>query len=351
MNIYEILKRLAFRVDPERIHHRAISIASNYPKLCSGLFPQSSTDQRLKVNVGGLTWPFPVGLAAGLDKNGEAVDFFSSLHFGAVEVGTVTPLPQEGNPRPRLHRLLEHESILNRMGFNNIGADGVLEKLNLANTNGKVLGVNIGKNKNTSENEAPNDYRLLYSKFVDIADYLVINISSPNTPGLRDFQGREKLCSILDAIKDIRKPKPLYIKVSPDMAGENVSEIASLAKEYNLQGIVATNTSVMPEYGEGGVSGKLIKDKASQIRKLVLESLRETPNIDCVGVGGIDSMEDIIKFWKQGGKVVQIYTSLIYKGPKMLVDIKKAIINLIDEYQFNDLEELIKNIDEVRTIS
>lgn len=333
-------------MDPEKVHDITLKLLSEYPLFFSLIVGQDSLSTQYQVKVGKLSWPFPVGLAAGLDKNSIALDFFTRTLFGAIEVGTVTPKPQEGNPKPRMFRYPKEESLRNKMGFNNLGSDEILENIRSSRNYGKILGVNLGKNKLTPEQKAYEDYLFLYEKFWPVADYLVINVSSPNTPGLRDLQRADSLKIIFEALKDARHlhPKPLYLKISPDLAFEDVGPIIELVKEFELEGIIATNTTIMENIGDGGVSGKLCFKKSREMRKFVLERTKESPDIQVIGVGGISSFNDLIDFWKMGGKVVQIYSSLIFQGPSILLDFKLGIDKYLKKTGCKNLEDLIKNI-------
>lgn len=343
---YKAFKNIAFSMDPEKVHDLTLDLLSKYPLFFSLIVGQDSIPIQYKVQVGKLSWPFPVGLAAGLDKNSMALDFFTRTLFGAIEVGTVTPKPQDGNPKPRMFRYPEQESLRNKMGFNNQGSERILENIKSSKNFGKVLGVNLGKNKLTPEDRAFEDYLFLYKKFWPVADYLVINVSSPNTPGLRDLQRAESLKIIFDSLKNVRKlhPKPLYLKISPDLAFEDVGPIIDLVKEYKLEGIIATNTTIMENLGDGGVSGKLCFYKSREMRKFILDRTKESSDIQVIGVGGISSFDDLLDFWKMGGKVVQIYSSLIFQGPSILLDFKKGIDDYFKKTGCKNLEELIKNI-------
>ena len=310
------------------------------------MYDQNHEADKYKISLNHMDWSFPVGLAAGLDKNAEAIDFFSRILFGAVEIGTVTPKPQDGNPKPRMFRYIEEQSLRNKMGFNNAGAEEILQNVLASNRNGKVLGVNLGKNKVTPEELAPLDYLTLYEKFWKVADYLVVNVSSPNTPGLRDLQRKDKLDDIFKALEDVRKKchKPLYLKISPDLALEDLDPVINSVKEYNLSGIIATNTTIVPSLGDGGVSGRLLLDKSRIMRNAILEKVKETPSIDVIGVGGISCFDDLLDFWKAGGKAAQIYTSFIFQGPSILTNMKKDIDKFLAHYDFKNLEEALKNI-------
>tara|TARA_R110000868_G_scaffold143075_13_gene360804 strand:- start:11923 stop:12996 length:1074 start_codon:yes stop_codon:yes gene_type:complete len=346
MNPYSLFKNIAFKLDPELIHEISIKSFGIFPRALSGLFSDSPANPKHQLEVAGLKWDSPIGLAAGLDKNAAAIEFFSKLPFGAIEVGTVTPKPQVGNPKPRLFRLVEKESLLNRMGFNNHGMNVVFDNINSLDhfNRPSCLGVNLGKNKTTSAQMAPMDYQILYKKFCTVADYMVINVSSPNTPGLRDLQEESALAEIFDALADARQLKniPLFLKVAPDLPDSGLDACLSIARKYQLAGLIATNTTIMPDIGVGGVSGKLLKDKSKHVRSYLLERLKETPRIELIGVGGVSHFDDVWEFWRQGGRAMQVYTGFIYQGPKLLNDISHAIDLALLKTGANDLMELLK---------
>ncbi len=349
--IYQLFKQLAFKIDPEKAHNLAIKNLRRFPHILSHFFYNDKSDDKYSVDVGPLTWKFPVGLAAGLDKNAEALSFFSRLLFGAVEIGTVTPLGQKGNPKPRMFRYVEEESLRNCMGFNNEGAEVVLKNIVETKYLNTCLGVNLGKNKLTLTSDAPLDYKKLYKKFHAIADYIVINVSSPNTPGLRDLQQTKSLALILDALKEDREinPVPLFIKISPDLSLDDIPGIVKLAADYKIDGLIATNTTIMEDRGQGGISGRLLKDRAYKIRNETLRVIKESgSNIELIGVGGISSFEELWDFWKAGGKCCQIYTSFIYQGPKVLEDIKNEIDRVLILNNLNTVRELLHNIDNAK---
>lgn len=340
-----MFKFLAFKMDAEKAHERSLKILSRFPLACSEMFDQSEISKKFNLDVAGMKWTFPVGLAAGLDKNAEVVPFFSRLLFGALEVGTVTPRPQIGNPRPRLFRLTQEESLLNRMGFNNLGAQQVFENISrLGEERIKCLGVNLGKNKDTPQDRAIDDYKELYKTFAPVSDYLVINISSPNTPGLRDLQSTSFLDELFKELKPLREKfsRPLFLKLAPDLHFDELVEVLEKVKEYKLAGVIATNTTIMKDLGEGGISGKLLSTRAREFRHKVLEVMRETPNHEVIGVGGISSYQDLREFWAHGGNVVQLYSAFIYQGPSVLEKMKKGIEAEMAQKGASDLRELIE---------
>lgn len=340
-------------MDAERAHDFSLKMASEFPWSANFFCDKnllSSREYDLRLPLGPtLEWCSPVGLAAGLDKNAVAVDFFTQLNFGAVEVGTVTPLAQEGNTKPRMFRIREEKSLLNRMGFNNKGSDFLLSKLKNMKANGKLVGVNLGKNKMTPANEAHLDYQKLYEKLARFSDYLVINVSSPNTPGLRDLQKHEALREIFDSLSSLRKEqdKPLFLKLSPDINFDDIDEIIRLCEDYSLYGLIVSNTTIMPEYGQGGVSGELLKERASELRSLVLNRIKGS-SLELIGVGGMSSFLDVWDYWKSGGRVFQIYSALIYQGPGLIDQILMKTVNVLKENQMKSLTELLNNIDKVK---
>ncbi len=344
MDFFQVFKFFAFRIDPERAHNAALLAFSLFPKIILLFFGRHKKNPKYSLNVNGVSWAFPVGLAAGLDKNAQAVTFFSNLPFGAVEVGTVTPLPQKGNLRPRLFRYPKIKSLRNLMGFNNHGMEKIGRNIQLVNRT-VPLGVNLGKNRQTPDDKAFLDYQKLYKHFASLADYLVINISSPNTLGLKKHQEGEKLKRILDALKKLRNdcPCPLFLKISPGLSKKLLKNIVDIAQNYHLSGIIATNTAVMEKYGSGGMSGEILKNQARDTRKQLLRLSKGT-GLEIIGVGGISNFQDILEFWKDGGKVVQIYTAFVYQGPRFFKKIQREIDKLMKEKKAQTLEEMLHMI-------
>lgn len=339
---YPFFKKMAFRIDAELAHNLTIKSMS----LLGSWVNNTPTDPRFKLQVMGLSFKSPIGLAAGLDKNAAAINFLTYLPFSFVEVGTVTPLAQTGNPKPRLFRYESEESLRNCMGFNNSGAAAVLKNIQNADRRGKILGVNLGKNKVTPNEKAPDDYAMLYETFAPHSDYLVINVSSPNTPGLRDLMQVEGLREIFMAVSEKRKKmkRPLLVKVSPDMTQNELSSVVSLVKEFELSGIIATNTTIMPERGAGGVSGKLLYEKSRLTRKFLLSQLKETPQIELIGAGGFSCYEDLLDFWKEGGRLVELYSAFVFQGPKILFDIEKRLSADMAQRKMASFEEFRRSL-------
>lgn len=340
--IYPIFKSLAFKMDPEFVHELTINTMNKI----GPLIPTNKHSFDFKVSAFGLNFSSPIGLAAGLDKNALAVDFLTSLPFGFIELGTVTPMGQVGNDLPRLFRYIEEESLRNRMGFNNEGADIVLKNLSRSLRRDKIIGINLGKNKITSNEMAYQDYAILYKKFANVADYLVINVSSPNTPGLRDLLSEGGLREIFEATNNERKkiPKPLFVKISPDMDLEQLRSVILLVKEFKLTGIIATNTTIMKERGEGGISGKLLFDKSKLVREFLLQELKNFPEIELIGVGGFSNFEQIKDYWKSGGKLVQIYSSFIFQGPELVMKLEEMLKLDYLKYKVSTFDEYLKAI-------
>ena len=341
MEIYSLFKKVAFKADPEMAHDLSIAAFERYPFFASFL-PHANPDKKYRLSDGHQQWDFPVGLAAGFDKNARALDFLSRLGFGALEAGTITPLPQEGNARPRIWRFPEEKSLLNSMGFPNEGMEKVAARLEKKDwkKNCKV-GANLGKNKNTSDDKTAEDYALLYEKLAPLSDYLVINISSPNTPGLRALQSKEGFRAICQAVDEKRRTerRPLYLKIAPELESSDLWDLIELCKEFSLSGIICCNTGISHNRGKGGLSGQAINQQAKEARSRVLRATRETPELSVIGAGGISSFQDALDFWRQGGSFAQIYTSFIYQGPKILQDFQKGLDGLLKESGAADFQE------------
>lgn len=306
-------------MEPETAHNFVLHIAKMSPFLgkISGIKENSS----FALRVGSINWKFPIGLAAGLDKNAEALDFFHHQGFGCIECGTVTRRAQDGNPRPRMFRYLEEQSLRNSMGFPNKGVIEILK--NLQRYEGSApIGVNIGKNKDTSSADSIEELSLLLATLKEFAQYFVINVSSPNTPGLRAMQEKTYLSELFHELNKVRGNKDLYLKIAPDLEENKVIELTHLAEEFRLTGIIATNTTIIPERGQGGVSGRLLKKKARTIQKTIL---KERNSLELISVGGITDPEDLFELWRDGGKAAQIYSAYIFQGPDLLKKFSKEL--------------------------
>ncbi len=335
--LYPIIRPALFQFDPERIHELTISQL----KLIRGTPLERLLHQRVPsrpVSCMGLQFDNPLGLAAGLDKNGECIDAFGMMGFGFVEVGTVTPRPQSGNDKPRLFRLVEAEGIINRMGFNNLGVDHLVENVKKARFKG-IIGINIGKNKDTPVEQGKDDYLICMEKTYAHAGYITVNISSPNTPGLRTLQYGEALDDLLSAIKNKQqelqkrhlKYVPVAVKIAPDLSEEELIQVADSLVRHNIDGVIATNTTLdrslvegLKHAGEsGGLSGRPVQLKSTQIIHRLNQELQG--RLPIIGVGGIDSLMAAKEKLAAGASLIQIYSGFIYKGPGLIKDIVKNI--------------------------
>jgi dihydroorotate dehydrogenase len=342
MNLYSLAKKILFQMDAEEAHHFTIhnlQLIGRFPFLLDLVAGKQLNDPRLAREVFGLHFPNPVGLAAGLDKNGDVIDEMAAFGFGFIEIGTITPRPQPGNDKPRLFRLVKDEALINRMGFNNIGAEVAAEKLKRRKTN-IVVGANIGKNKTTENEDAVNDYVFCFKKLFDHADYFVVNVSSPNTPGLRALQDKDSLTTILSTLQDINlqkaSAKPLLLKIAPDLTNEQLDEVIEVVKATNISGIIATNTTIsraplsyspseIEQFGAGGLSGKPLTKHSTEVVKYITEK----SNIPVIGVGGIMTANDGLEKLNAGAKLVQLYSGFIYRGPQLIHEINEAILNSV----------------------
>lgn len=335
--LYQLARSLMFRFDPETSHEMALRSMNLAADL--GLPRLMGAEQISEpVEVMGLTFPNPVGLAAGLDKNGIAIDGLAAMGFGFVEVGTVTPRPQEGNPKPRIFRLPEQSAIINRMGFNNDGVEQLLKNLSRSRYNG-ILGINIGKNKDTPNEKANDDYLYCMRKVYEHASYITVNVSSPNTPGLRTLQYGDSLNSLLDALKteQVRQAKlhdryvPVAVKIAPDMEEEEFRLVAGALKAYEMDAVIATNTTLSREGVEhspfvqeaGGLSGAPVRNKSTRAIRILAEELDGA--LPIIGVGGITEGFDAAEKIEAGASLVQIYSGFIYQGPQLVADAVRAI--------------------------
>ena len=330
--LYSLVKPLLFAIDPELAHDVSLGILQQFHRLQ----PARRYDSPRRVM--GLDFPNPVGLAAGLDKNGDYLDGLSRLGFGFIELGSVTPRAQPGNPRPRIFRLNRHASLINRMGFNNRGVDYLVERI--ANRQRDfILGINIGKNLDTPVARALDDYCLCLQRVYPHADYIVINISSPNTPGLRDLQNEDALDALLAGVDETRRrledehrySRPLALKVAPDLDDRAIPGIAALLRKYRIDGLIATNTTLQREAVAGhrhaaevgGLSGRALQARAAEVLVAFHRELGD--EIPIISVGGIDSVAEARRRFELGASLVQLYTGLIYEGPGLVRDIARAL--------------------------
>lgn len=344
--MFSILRPFLFNIDPETAHDLAIKSLKFNP-LPSKMF-EVEDEQMLKVQLLGKNFPNPIGLAAGFDKSAEAYNSLLRLGFGFVEVGTVTPLKQFGNPKPRIFRLKDDAALINRLGFNNDGIEIIKNRIKLNDKKG-IVGVNIGPNKETKDQK--NDFCLGLKNFFDIADYITVNISSPNTEGLRDFHKQEKLKNLLLALNKIKKENKtdisLLLKVSPDIEDNYISEIVDVATNNDIAAIILTNTTngnrdnlrseIKKE--KGGLSGKPLQEISTNMIKKFYKQLNG--KIPIIGVGGVDSGKSAYEKITAGASLLQLYTGFIYKGPSAAKDIKKGLIEILKAEGLNNIKEAI----------
>lgn len=342
--MYRLIKPIFFKFDPEKVHHFVVKRLNWF----HDYFPLGKTILRssfdihvkgLEREVFGIKFRNPVGLAAGFDKNGEYIEALSHLGFGFIEVGTVTPLPQPGNDLPRMFRLQEDSAIINRMGFNNKGVDILAERLRVlkAKDPSIVIGGNIGKNKHTANENATSDYVICFDKLFDVVDYFVVNVSSPNTPGLRELQEKEPLTLLLNTLQQRNSKnnisRPILLKIAPDLTNEQLDDIIEIVKVTGIAGVIATNTTVNRDglfapaelvAETGGLSGKPLTLRSTEVIRYLSEKSGKAFPI--IGVGGIHSPEDAKDKLEAGASLVQIYTGFVYEGPWLIRKICKALV-------------------------
>lgn len=343
--MYALIRKLLFLLPAEKAHYFTTNLIKTLFKIpfikviFSSLYVVNDT--RLKRDVFGLTFPNPVGLAAGFDKNGELTNEFEALGFGFLEIGTVTPKSQPGNPKPRLFRLKQDQALINRMGFNNDGMDRVVE--HLKNRSKKVIvGGNIGKNKVTPNESAVEDYKKCFEALYPYVDYFVVNVSSPNTPGLRELQEKEPLTKLIWEVKTLnqakQKPKPLLLKIAPDLSNSQLNDILEITEETKLDGIIATNTTIdrsglstdahiLETFGAGGLSGKPLFTRSTEIIRYLKSKKKD---LTIIAAGGVCSAEAALEKIAAGATLVQIYTGFVYGGPTLIRNINRAILKSLD---------------------
>ncbi len=330
MTFYRLLRPFIFTLDPEKAHHRTMALlAAGGPWLRR--FARRN-DPRLERTVFGVRFPNPVGLAAGFDKNAMALLAWEALGFGFAELGTVTSRAQPGNPKPRIHRYPRQRAVVNRLGFNNDGADAIAARLRRASDGGRwpriPIGINIGKSRVSGLEEANADYLLSFERLYHFGDYFVLNVSSPNTPGLRTLQDLGPLAELLETIQRRNtSQKPLLVKIAPDLSWDAISEIISLALEHKLAGLVATNTTIdhssLPGPArQGGLSGDPLRQRSTEIVKFITSRC----NLPVIAVGGISTPESALEKFDAGAALIQLYTGLIYEGPGLIHQIRRALL-------------------------
>lgn len=340
--MYRFLRFFLFLFNPEVIHNisfKLIKFGALLPgKLLIWRLLFNIKDSRLERDIFGLKFSNPVGLAAGFDKDAKLFDELSAFGFGFVEIGTVTPLPQDGNPKPRLFRLKEDKGIINRMGFNNEGVEAVIARLRRKKSD-VIIGGNIGKNKLTDNEEAVNDYEICFEKLFPYVDYFAVNVSSPNTPGLRELQEKRPLKILLNRLQHLNNQKdsrkPILLKISPDLTNEQLDDIIEIIADTRIDGVIATNTTISRSdlrtnnnkidlIGNGGLSGKPVKERSTEVIRYL--SKKSDQSFPIIGVGGIHSADDAIEKLDAGASLIQLYTGFVYEGPKLIKSINKAIL-------------------------
>ncbi|CAM3891934.1 MULTISPECIES: quinone-dependent dihydroorotate dehydrogenase [Flavobacterium] len=338
------IRPILFLFDPEKVHHFTFSLIRFLSSIgFSSIFKNiyEIKDTRLETEVFGLKFKNPVGLAAGFDKDAKLYKELSNFGFGFIEIGTLTPKGQEGNPKKRLFRLKEDSAIVNRMGFNNGGVLEAVERLK--RNNGVLIGGNIGKNKVTPNEEAVKDYEICFDALFTHVDYFVVNVSSPNTPNLRELQDKKPLTELLQTLQDknlampvtskgTEKPKPILLKIAPDLTNEQLLDIIDIVNDTKIAGVIATNTTISREGLEaenkkeiGGLSGKPLTNRSTEVIRFLSE--KSNKSFPIIGVGGIHTAKDALEKLKAGASLVQLYTGFIYEGPKLIKEINKAILS------------------------
>src|SRR5690554_7972265 len=333
-----IIRPVFFKFDPEKVHHFTFSMIKMMQAIPGAKAIIKSVyqvnDQRLEREVFGLKFKNPVGLAAGLDKDAKIYNELDAFGFGFIEIGTITPKPQDGNPKKRLFRLKEDSGIINRMGFNNGGIELAVERLK--KNKGVLIGGNIGKNKVTPNEEAVNDYILCFDALYDYVDYFVVNVSSPNTPNLRALQDKEPLTELLQTLQNKNqtkvKAKPILLKIAPDLTNEQLLDIIDIVQNTKIAGVIATNTTIARENlisenqkETGGLSGKPLTHRSTEVIRFLSEKSNNAFPI--IGVGGIHTPEDAIEKLNAGASLIQLYTGFIYEGPKLVKAINKKLLS------------------------
>lgn len=345
--MYKLLKPFLFLMQPEKAHYFTVDLLkfTLAIPIVGSLFRSfyKVEDKRLERELFGLKFKNPVGLAAGFDKDGKAFRAMSALGFGFIEVGTVTPKGQAGNPQPRLFRLPQDEALINRMGFNNAGMEAMTERLKGKRPEGLIVGGNIGKNKVTPNEEAANDYTLCFNALFPYVDYFVVNVSSPNTPNLRALQDKEPLTRLLSGLQKLNqekdKPKPILLKIAPDLTNEQLDDIIDIVKETETAGVIATNTTIsrdglstaeakVQNIGNGGLSGQPVKERSTEVIRYLHE--KSGGALTIIGVGGIASAADALEKLNAGASLVQVYSGLVYAGPSLVKDINKGILQAMN---------------------
>ncbi len=344
--MFSKFRNLIFKIDPEIAHNLAIkSLRLNF---ATNIFDENKNDPMLETKLFGKKLYNPIGLAAGFDKNAEVYNSIFKLGFGFVEVGTVTPLKQDGNPKPRIFRLVEDEALINRLGFNNLGAENISSRIRLNKPNG-LIGINLGPNKDTQDRL--NDYLIGIRTFCDIADYITINISSPNTENLREFHEEKKFDELMNSISNekekLNSNVPIVVKISPDIKEDQIEKITSMLINHKVKAVIISNTTEanrdnlknISKHQKGGLSGKPLEQKSNSLIKKFYSYLNG--KIDIIGVGGIDSGKSAYAKFLAGASFLQLYTGMVYQGPNIVSKIKKELKQILIDKKVKNFKEII----------
>lgn len=340
--MYRFVRSILFLLNPERAHYFSVTLIKVVQKIpfLNILINAKPDHPILRKRIFGLDFSNPIGLAAGFDKDAQCFENMGKLGFGFVEIGTVTPQPQVGNPKPRLFRLKYDQAIVNRMGFNNDGVKNVASRLSIRNKSSNlIIGGNIGKNKWTPNEKANEDYLKVFNELYDHVDYFAVNVSSPNTENLRDLQDKDPLLNLLSALKkrneELGSPKPILLKIAPDLSNDQLDDIIEISLTLPLDGIIATNTTinrnnlsaspeVIKRLGAGGLSGKPLTSRSTAVIRYLHDRLGDA--LPIIGVGGIHTIEDALEKLDAGASLIQLYTGFIYEGPSLIAAIKQALV-------------------------
>jgi dihydroorotate dehydrogenase len=344
--MYQLIKSLLFTMQAEKAHEfttkslKALFLIPGVKSIVKSRFVIK--DEKLSKEVFGLKFPNPVGLAAGFDKNADYIHEFKAFGFGFIEIGTITPKGQPGNPQPRLFRLVKDRALINRMGFNNEGMDVAIEKLKKRPKN-LIIGGNIGKNKVTPNEQATEDYISTFEALFPYVDYFVVNVSSPNTPDLRALQDKEPLTQLLQTLQDLNtkktEPKPILLKIAPDLNNDQLDDIIEIVSTTGIVGIIATNTTIdrsglaadekeIEAIGAGGLSGAPLADRSTEVIRYIK---KKNPTLPIIGVGGIMDEKTALEKLEAGADLLQLYTGFVYEGPALIKRINKAILKKVEE--------------------
>ena len=340
--MYSLIRPLLFRLDAETAHRLVFFTMKAGGATARWLIRSTSyqPSPRLGCSIAGLDLLSPVGLAAGMDKNGDLARLWPEMGFGWIELGTVTAHAQSGNPKPRMFRFPDAGAIINRMGFNNRGSAALVSHLKDLPRSAVPCGINLGKSKITPLDEAVSDYALSTERVVDLADYLVINVSSPNTPGLRSLQDADSLRDITDAVVARANGKPVFVKLAPDLGDEALLDAVHVAQTHGAQGIIATNTTIqrhgLPDVGPGGLSGRPLHQRSVEVVRLVSKNT----DLPVIGVGGIQSGEDVLRMLAAGAEAVQLYSALVFEGPRLISRLNRFLDTTLDQHQLTSISEL-----------